>query len=296
MTEISSSIKTPAVAPLSSRILEKWEYTSLIFWIEVTRNHGSSDLTIDNLTFHIIRMSTQVNDTRVKYLTTKLIQHLHNFVRDVQLQTDEWEVAWKFLTKVGQACTPERQEFVLLSDIKQTSEATKSSILGPFFNDTSRLFDNGQSITSNEVADIEYSKPDCRGKFHTDYNSNFYLKAVKPVDYPIPNDGPVGTLLSLFNRDCHRPAHIHYIITHPAYKKLVTAVYSRESKFIQEDPVFGTKQSLVVDIIWTEDAVLAETYRIPFFRRDIGNEKRRGFWLLDRDFVLVPKQSKEGCP
>jgi hypothetical protein len=58
------------------------------------------DLTIDNLTSHVISMSTQVDDARVKYLTTKLIQHLHDFVRDVQLRTDEWEVAWQFLTKV----------------------------------------------------------------------------------------------------------------------------------------------------------------------------------------------------
>jgi hypothetical protein len=64
--------------------------------------HGSSleDLTIDNLTSHAISMSTQVNDARVKYLATKLIQHLHDFVRDVQLRTDEWEAAWQFLTKV----------------------------------------------------------------------------------------------------------------------------------------------------------------------------------------------------
>lgn len=64
--------------------------------------HGSSleDLTIENLTSHVISMSTQVNDARVKYLTTKLIQHLHDFVRDVQLRTDEWEATWQFLTKV----------------------------------------------------------------------------------------------------------------------------------------------------------------------------------------------------
>jgi hypothetical protein len=29
-----------------------------------------------------------------------LVHQLHDFVRDVQLQTDEWEAAWQFLTKV----------------------------------------------------------------------------------------------------------------------------------------------------------------------------------------------------
>jgi hypothetical protein len=84
------------------------------------------------------------------------------------------------------------------------------------------------------------------------------------------------------------------MITHPEYEKLVTAVYSRESEFIKEDPVFGAKTSLVVDLIWTEDAALAKTYQLPSVERDIDNKKRRGFWLLDRDFVLVTKQSKEG--
>jgi hypothetical protein len=82
------------------------------------------------------------------------------------------------------------------------------------------------------------------------------------------------------------------MISHPEYEKLVTAVYSRESQFILEDPVFGTKKSLVVDCIWTEDRALANTYQISLFDRDINNEVRRGFWLLDRDFVLVQKRAK----
>jgi protocatechuate 3,4-dioxygenase beta subunit len=158
---------------------------------------------------------------------------------------------------VGKTCTPERQEFVLLSDVlgvsalvdainsKQTAEATESSVLGPFFSEAAKVLKNGQSITSNDAAgepmlirgaildtagkpiqnalvdiwetdgnglydmqDAEYSEPDCRGKFLTDSNGNFYLKGVKPVDYPIPSDGPVGEILSLFNRDSRRPAHV----------------------------------------------------------------------------------------
>ena len=133
---------------------------------------------------------------------------------------------------------------------KQTAAATESSVLGPFFNEASKVFENGQSITSNEVVgepmlirgrilntagkgiqnvlvdiwetdgngfydmqDPEYNEPDCRGKFATDQDGRFFLKAVKPVDYPIPNDGPVGQILRLFNRDCRRPAHVvseHY--------------------------------------------------------------------------------------
>ena len=46
-----------------------------------------------------------------------LVRHLHDFARDVELTPDEWIKAIGFLTKVGQTCTPARQEFILLSDV-----------------------------------------------------------------------------------------------------------------------------------------------------------------------------------
>ena len=61
------------------------------------------------------------------------------------LTTDEWMTAIQFLTRVGQTCTPLRQEFVLLSDTlgvsalvdainnPPASGGTASSVLGPFF-------------------------------------------------------------------------------------------------------------------------------------------------------------------
>ena len=61
------------------------------------------------------------------------------------LTTEEWMNAIQFLTRVGQTCTPLRQEFILLSDVLGVSalvdglnnpplnNATESSILGPFF-------------------------------------------------------------------------------------------------------------------------------------------------------------------
>lgn len=33
-----------------------------------------------------------------------------------------------------------------------------------------------------------------------------------PVSYPIPEDGPVGTMIQALNRHIHRPAHIHTMV------------------------------------------------------------------------------------
>lgn len=71
--------------------------------IKNTENNGAKleDLTADNLTQHVIKISSNIDNERVKYIFSKLIQHAHDFVREVDLQRDEWEASWQFLTEVG---------------------------------------------------------------------------------------------------------------------------------------------------------------------------------------------------
>ena len=46
-----------------------------------------------------------------------LVKHLHGFVADVELTSQEWERAIAFLTRTGQMSVGGRQEFILLSDV-----------------------------------------------------------------------------------------------------------------------------------------------------------------------------------
>jgi protocatechuate 3,4-dioxygenase beta subunit len=81
---------------------------------------------------------------RLRQVLGSLVQHLHAFVKDVELTNDEWEAAIAFLTETGQACTDVRQEFILLSDVLGVSMlvetinnrslelTTESTVLGPF--------------------------------------------------------------------------------------------------------------------------------------------------------------------
>jgi len=55
-------------------------------------------------------------DARFTQIMTSLIQHLHGFIREVDLKPDEWMRGIEFLTAVGKACDDKRQEFILLSD------------------------------------------------------------------------------------------------------------------------------------------------------------------------------------
>lgn len=83
-------------------------------------------------------------DARLKQISTSLIRHLHDFVRDVRLTEAEWGYAIEFLTRTGKICDGNRQEFILLSDTLGVSMlvdainhaspgSTESTVLGPFY-------------------------------------------------------------------------------------------------------------------------------------------------------------------
>lgn len=84
-----------------------------------------------------------------------------------------------------------------------------------------------------------------RGRFRTDSAGRFHLWTVRPTAYPIPNDGPVGKMLEAQRRHPFRPEHIHFMITAPGYRKLVTHIFAEGDQYLDSDVVFGVKQSLV---------------------------------------------------
>jgi catechol 1,2-dioxygenase len=83
-------------------------------------------------------------DPRLRQVMTSLVQHLHAFVKDVELTEEEWGFAIDFLTRTGHMSNEVRQEFILLSDVLGVSmlvetinhrtggQSTESTVLGPF--------------------------------------------------------------------------------------------------------------------------------------------------------------------
>ncbi|KAF2634890.1 aromatic compound dioxygenase [Massarina eburnea CBS 473.64] len=86
-----------------------------------------------------------------------------------------------------------------------------------------------------------------RGRFTTGEDGKYGFYCLRPVPYPIPFDGPAGKILKALDRHPMRPAHIHFIISAPGYKPIVTQIFDRNSKYIEDDAVFAVKDSLVVD-------------------------------------------------
>ncbi|MFI5711070.1 intradiol ring-cleavage dioxygenase [Kribbella sp. NPDC051620] len=89
--------------------------------------------------------------------------------------------------------------------------------------------------------------PQNRGHLRTDADGNYSFWAVRPVAYPIPDDGPVGELLRAAGRGPMRPAHIHFMVTAPGFSRLITHVFAAGDEHLHDDAVFGVKDSLIAE-------------------------------------------------
>lgn len=76
--------------------------------------------------------------------------------------------------------------------------------------------------------DVQYEdrgdKADGRAVIVSDDEGMFWFKAIVPVPYPIPSDGPVGKLLKKLGRHCWRPSHMHFMFEKEGFDHLVTYV------------------------------------------------------------------------
>lgn len=112
----------------------------------------------------------------------------------------------------------------------------------------------------------------------SDKNGAVWFKAIVPVPYPVPHDGPVGKLLRALKRHSFRPSHMHFMFEKPGYDHLITALYLRGDPYETSDAVFGVKDSLLIDL-GTVDAEMARKYDV-----------KEGTKLMSYDFVLVSEE------
>ena len=99
-------------------------------------------VTKENITQSFLDYMADDTDERLKFIMEKLAHHLHDFVRETGLTHDEWRKGLELLYAAGEISSPERNEFVLFSDVLGLSSlvdmvnspdnGTPSSVLGPF--------------------------------------------------------------------------------------------------------------------------------------------------------------------
>ena len=93
-----------------------------------------------------------------------------------------------------------------------------------------------------------------RGRFTTDAQGRYLLRSVRPAGYPVPTDGPCGALLRAQQRHPFRPAHLHFMVSQPGHKVLITQVFADDAETLHSDPVFGVTAPLVGHFEMTQRA------------------------------------------
>jgi hydroxyquinol 1,2-dioxygenase len=117
------------------------------------------DLDEFTVTEEALSQMARTENPRFKEIGDAAVRHLHAFAREVGLTPEEWLLGIQFLTEVGRACTPLRQEFILLSDVlglsavvnalhdkKARELGSQSSLLGPFFREGAPVLPAGAQI------------------------------------------------------------------------------------------------------------------------------------------------------
>jgi len=122
-----------------------------------------------------------------------------------------------------------------------------------------------------ENQDPQQCDMNLRGRFRTDSEGRFCFRTVRPAGYPVPTDGPCGELLHAQRRHPNRPAHIHFMVSQPGHKVLISQVFADDDENLESDPVFGVTRRLIG----------------RFHPANGGGEAS-----LDYDFVLEPGEMK----
>ncbi len=86
-----------------------------------------------------------------------------------------------------------------------------------------------------------------RGRFRSDAEGRYRFWSIRPVHYPVPDDGPVGAMMRAAGRSNFRPAHLHLQVSAPGHVTLTTHLFVAGGPHIDDDAVFGKRDSLVVD-------------------------------------------------
>ena len=163
-------------------------------------------------------------------------------------------------------------------------EATEATVFGPFFVENAPRVEIGGDIAGGAAGepcwvdgtvadtdghplsgarievweadgegfyDVQYDdhRTAARGYLEADEKGAYSFWAVTPTPYPIPADGPVGALLAAVGRSPMRAPHLHFMVSAPGYRTLVTHIFVAGDELLDRDSVFGVKESLIKQFV-----------------------------------------------
>jgi catechol 1,2-dioxygenase len=106
---------------------------------------------------------------------------------------------------------------------------------------------------------------DCRGRVVTDADGRYTFQIPYPAQYAIK--GPGAELLKMLGRQLYRPRHVHFLIDHPGYEKLIMQVCFEGDEFARIDSALAVKEEHIIPIQHHTDAqeIKAKGVSKPFY-------------------------------
>jgi hydroxyquinol 1,2-dioxygenase len=175
---------------------------------------------------------------------------------------------------------------VVTSSQPKPPNATAPTLVGPFFVANAPVFPNGADIShgakgtplfvKGRVLDTSghpiagarlgtwHSDEDgfydvqgdlqnhglwARGELTAEPDGRYWFRSVTPSPYPAPTDGALGDLFMNTTRRYWRPAHLHLAVAADGFDPLITHIFVRGSKYLDEDVAFGVRPSLIADFV-----------------------------------------------
>ena len=209
--------------------------------------------------------------------STEELDALVQFLTDVGYATDARRQEWVLLADVfglTDAVMPRARE----------GQGTPATLAGPFYRPDAPALPLGANlcrggdgvplVVSGSVTDLggkplagaevevwhanadgryENQDPDnqpehnLRGRFTADADGRFHFRSIRPAGYSLPDDGPVGQLARRIGLSLDRPAHIHFAVTAPGHRRLVTSIFDGSDPAIDRDALFAVKPGLIGD-------------------------------------------------
>src|SRR5262245_41792908 len=84
-----------------------------------------------------------------------------------------------------------------------------------------------------------------RRRIETDKEARYRLRSSIPSGYACPPGSQPEMLLQAMGRHGNRPAHVHFFVTAPGYRKLTTQINIDGDKYLHDDFAFGTRDELI---------------------------------------------------
>ncbi|MEL6205046.1 MAG: dioxygenase [Pseudomonadota bacterium] len=114
-------------------------------------------------------------------------------------------------------------------------------------------------------------------------DGRYAFTTVRPVEYTVPSDGPVGDILRACGRHPWRPSHLHFIAEAKGFRPLVTEVFPEDDPYLDEDTVFGVRE----DLVMRYEQMPAGSFPNAGF--DLSGKVEGDYLKVAFDLVLVPE-------